>query len=46
MLEDVIFSTFWSLWKFKNTIVFGTNIPRKSMIYDEVVERAFCLDFQ
>lgn len=38
--EAVIFT---ALWSFRNSVVFGMALPRKSNIFDDIVHRAFFL---
>ncbi|KAL7618666.1 uncharacterized protein LOC111916698 [Lactuca sativa] len=39
--DAVIISAFWCLWNFRNNFVFGPTIPRKSDLFDAIVERTF-----
>lgn len=40
-LDAVILTTFWCLWNFRNSIVFGTANPRKSILFDDIIDRSF-----
>ena len=39
--DAVIFTTLWCLWNFWNASIFGTVVPRKSFIFDDVVEKCY-----
>ncbi|KAL4555229.1 hypothetical protein LXL04_037840 [Taraxacum kok-saghyz] len=41
VFDAVIVTTLWVLWKFRNNTLFGNNSPKKSNIFDEIVDRAY-----
>ena len=41
ILEGVFFVTWWSIWKFRNQLLFGSVLPRKSLIYDDIVSSSY-----
>ncbi|GJZ77394.1 RNA-directed DNA polymerase, eukaryota [Tanacetum coccineum] len=41
MLEGVFFVAWWSIWRFRNQIIFDDIHPRRSVIFDDIVFRAF-----
>ena len=41
MLEGVFFVAWWSIWRFRNQIIFDDIHPRRSEIFDDIVFRAF-----
>ncbi|GJX79217.1 RNA-directed DNA polymerase, eukaryota [Tanacetum coccineum] len=41
MLEGVFYITWWSLWNFRNQLLFATKQPRKDAIFDDIVLRSF-----
>ncbi|KAL4585017.1 hypothetical protein LXL04_009630 [Taraxacum kok-saghyz] len=41
VLEGVFFVTWWSIWKFRNQLLFGSVLPRKSLIYDDIVSSSY-----
>ncbi|GKC99214.1 RNA-directed DNA polymerase, eukaryota [Tanacetum coccineum] len=41
MLEGVFYVTWWSLWNFRNQLLFAANKPRKEVIFDDIVARSF-----
>ncbi|KAL4583831.1 hypothetical protein LXL04_008416 [Taraxacum kok-saghyz] len=41
VLEGVFFVTWWSIWKFRNQLLFGSVLPRKSLIFDDAVSSSF-----
>ncbi|GJV65858.1 RNA-directed DNA polymerase, eukaryota [Tanacetum coccineum] len=41
LLEGVFYVTWWSLWNFRNTLLFADQSPRKDVIFDDIVTRSF-----
>ncbi|KAL4571402.1 hypothetical protein LXL04_018161 [Taraxacum kok-saghyz] len=41
VLEGVFFVTWWSIWKFRNKLLFDSVLPRKSLIYDDIVSSSY-----
>ncbi|GJR25093.1 RNA-directed DNA polymerase, eukaryota [Tanacetum coccineum] len=41
VLEDVFYVSWWSLWNFRNHLLFADSNPRKDAIFDEIVLRSF-----
>lgn len=39
--DALVLSTFWCVWNFRNSTIFGMVLPRKSLIFDEVVVMVF-----
>ncbi|GJS91983.1 zf-CCHC domain-containing protein [Tanacetum coccineum] len=42
ILEGVFYVTWWSLWNFRNQLLFVSKKPRKESIFDDIVLRSFC----
>ncbi|GJR08957.1 RNA-directed DNA polymerase, eukaryota [Tanacetum coccineum] len=42
ILEGVFCVTWWSLWNFRNQLLFASKKPRKESIFDDIVLRSFC----
>nr|GEW34398.1 putative RNA-directed DNA polymerase, eukaryota, reverse transcriptase zinc-binding domain protein [Tanacetum cinerariifolium] len=41
MLEGVFYISWWQIWNFMNQILFGSSIPRRSTVFDDIVSRSF-----
>ncbi|GJV17997.1 RNA-directed DNA polymerase, eukaryota [Tanacetum coccineum] len=41
VLEGVFYVSWWSLWNFRNHLLFADSNPRKDVIFDEIVLRSF-----
>ncbi|GJW35102.1 RNA-directed DNA polymerase, eukaryota, partial [Tanacetum coccineum] len=41
VLEGVFYVSWWSLWNFRNHLLFADSNPRKDAIFDEIVLRSF-----
>lgn len=41
VLEGVCYGLWWHVWSFRNKCVFGSNIPPKELIFEDVVLRSF-----
>nr|GEU46150.1 RNA-directed DNA polymerase, eukaryota [Tanacetum cinerariifolium] len=41
LLEGVFYVTWWSVWMFRNQLLFSTQVPRKDVIFDDIVSRSF-----
>ncbi|GJV74423.1 RNA-directed DNA polymerase, eukaryota, reverse transcriptase zinc-binding domain protein [Tanacetum coccineum] len=39
-LEGVCYIMWWLVWKFRNQSLFGTNLPLKANLFDEIVNRS------
>ncbi|GKA85424.1 RNA-directed DNA polymerase, eukaryota, reverse transcriptase zinc-binding domain protein [Tanacetum coccineum] len=42
-LEGVFYIMWWLVWRFRNQSLFGSSIPLKAIIFDDVVHRSFLL---
>nr|GEU32234.1 RNA-directed DNA polymerase, eukaryota [Tanacetum cinerariifolium] len=41
LFEGVCYVLWWHVWSFRNKTIFGSQIPSKAMIFDDVVSRSF-----
>ncbi|GJX27849.1 RNA-directed DNA polymerase, eukaryota [Tanacetum coccineum] len=41
MLEGVFYISWWQIWNFRNQILFGSSILRRSTVFDDIVARSF-----
>lgn len=41
LLEGVFSVSWWSVWIFRNQLLFSTQVPRKDVIFDDIVSRSF-----
>ncbi|PWA72406.1 RNA-directed DNA polymerase, eukaryota, Reverse transcriptase zinc-binding domain protein [Artemisia annua] len=41
MLEGVFYISWWQIWNFRNQILFGSSIPRRSTVFDDIISRSF-----
>ena len=41
VFDAVIVTSLWVLWNFRNNLIFGTSPPKKTSIFDEIVDRTF-----
>ncbi|GJS32598.1 RNA-directed DNA polymerase, eukaryota [Tanacetum coccineum] len=41
VLEGIFYVSWWSLWNFRNHLLFAVKKPRKDAIFDEIVLRSF-----
>ncbi|GJY88382.1 hypothetical protein Tco_0503010, partial [Tanacetum coccineum] len=41
LLEGVLYITWWSVWMFRNQLLFSSKTPRKDVIFDDIVSRSF-----
>ncbi|GJX19256.1 RNA-directed DNA polymerase, eukaryota [Tanacetum coccineum] len=41
ILEGVFYITWWSVWNFRNHLLFASTKPRKESIFDDIVLRSF-----
>ncbi|GJW82873.1 putative RNA-directed DNA polymerase [Tanacetum coccineum] len=41
LLEGVLYITWWSVWMFRNQLLFSSKAPRKEVIFDDIVSRSF-----
>ncbi|GJS54676.1 RNA-directed DNA polymerase, eukaryota [Tanacetum coccineum] len=41
LLEGVLYITWWSVWMFRNQLLFSLKAPRKDVIFDDIVSRSF-----
>ncbi|GJX19569.1 RNA-directed DNA polymerase, eukaryota [Tanacetum coccineum] len=37
LLEGVLYITWWSIWMFRNQLLFSSKAPRKDVIFDDIV---------
>ncbi|GJV82823.1 RNA-directed DNA polymerase, eukaryota [Tanacetum coccineum] len=41
LLEGVLYITWWSVWMFRNQLLFSSKAPRKDVIFDDIVSRLY-----
>ncbi|GJX63320.1 hypothetical protein Tco_0296220 [Tanacetum coccineum] len=41
VLEGVFYTTWWSIWNFRNLTLFAPNKPRKDVLFDDIVMRSY-----
>ncbi|GKB95960.1 RNA-directed DNA polymerase, eukaryota [Tanacetum coccineum] len=41
MFEWVCYTTWWVIWKHRNQVLFGNNLPRLDLLFDETVRMSF-----
>ncbi|GJW81864.1 retrotransposon protein, putative, ty1-copia subclass [Tanacetum coccineum] len=41
LLEGVLYITWWSVWMFRNQLLFSSKAPRKDVVFDDIVSRSF-----
>ncbi|GJY23886.1 RNA-directed DNA polymerase, eukaryota [Tanacetum coccineum] len=41
ILEGVFYVAWWHIWRFRNQSIFAKTPPRRSMLFDDIVSRAF-----
>ncbi|GJR84790.1 RNA-directed DNA polymerase, eukaryota [Tanacetum coccineum] len=41
ILEGVFYITWWSTWNYRNKSIFGSNIPSKARLFDDIVALSF-----
>ncbi|GJX42842.1 RNA-directed DNA polymerase, eukaryota, reverse transcriptase zinc-binding domain protein [Tanacetum coccineum] len=41
LMEGVFYIAWWTIWNFRNKLVFGSTIPSKSVIFEDIVARSF-----
>ncbi|GJR37936.1 hypothetical protein Tco_1213620 [Tanacetum coccineum] len=41
ILEGIIYIGWWSIWNSRNQVVFGSTIPSKASLFDDIVARSF-----
>nr|GEZ09222.1 RNA-directed DNA polymerase, eukaryota [Tanacetum cinerariifolium] len=41
LLEGVFYISWWSVWNFRNHLLFSAKSPRKDVIFDDIVTRSF-----
>ncbi|GJZ83158.1 hypothetical protein Tco_0648331 [Tanacetum coccineum] len=41
LFEGIIYIGWWSIWNFRNQVVFGSTIPSKAFLFDDIVARSF-----
>ncbi|GJT73341.1 RNA-directed DNA polymerase, eukaryota [Tanacetum coccineum] len=41
VLEGVFYTAWWSIWTYRNQLLFVDSHPRKEVIYDDIVRRSF-----
>ena len=41
LLEGVFYIYWWSVWNFRNQLLFSDKIPRKDVLFDDIVSRSF-----
>ncbi|XP_042754149.1 uncharacterized protein LOC122195953 [Lactuca sativa] len=39
--DAVIMTTLWCIWNFRNSILFGMELPMKSVIFDDTVKNSY-----
>ncbi|GJR64540.1 RNA-directed DNA polymerase, eukaryota [Tanacetum coccineum] len=40
LLEGVFYTAWWSIWRFRNCVLFEAKNPRKDVLFDDIVSRA------
>ncbi|GKA43110.1 ovarian tumor, otubain [Tanacetum coccineum] len=46
VLECVFYTTWWSIWNFRNLLLFAAKKPRKEVLFDDIVMRSYVVDFK
>ncbi|GKF23185.1 RNA-directed DNA polymerase, eukaryota, partial [Tanacetum coccineum] len=41
LLEGVFYTAWWSIWRFRNCVLFEAKNPRKDVHFDDIVSRAY-----
>ncbi|GKB22302.1 RNA-directed DNA polymerase, eukaryota [Tanacetum coccineum] len=41
MLEGVFYVSWWCIWNYRNHLLFSDQLPRKDVIFDDIVTRSF-----
>ncbi|GJS55968.1 RNA-directed DNA polymerase, eukaryota [Tanacetum coccineum] len=41
LMKGVLYITWWSVWMFRNQLLFSSKAPRKDVIFDDIVSRSF-----
>ncbi|GJY29731.1 RNA-directed DNA polymerase, eukaryota [Tanacetum coccineum] len=41
LLEGVFYTAWWSIWRFRNCVLFEAKNPRKDVLFDDIVSRAY-----
>ncbi|GKB97761.1 reverse transcriptase domain, reverse transcriptase zinc-binding domain protein [Tanacetum coccineum] len=41
ILDVICSATLWSLWSFRNETIFGSDLPKRSLLYDKIVDFSF-----
>ncbi|GJZ90557.1 RNA-directed DNA polymerase, eukaryota [Tanacetum coccineum] len=41
ILEGVFYTAWWSIWFFRNQVLFSSQNPRKDVLFDDIVSRTF-----
>ncbi|GJU62965.1 RNA-directed DNA polymerase, eukaryota [Tanacetum coccineum] len=41
LLEGVFYITWWSIWRFRNQVLFSSLVARKDVLFDDIVSRSF-----
>ncbi|GJS85472.1 RNA-directed DNA polymerase, eukaryota [Tanacetum coccineum] len=41
MLEGIFYVSWWSIWNYRNNVLFAAQPPRKDIIFDDIVTRSF-----
>lgn len=41
LLEGVFYISWWSVWNYRNQLLFSAKIPRKDVMFDDIVNRSF-----
>ena len=41
VLEGVFYAMWWIVWNFRNKSIFGSSIPAKARLFDDIVARSF-----
>ncbi|GKE77969.1 RNA-directed DNA polymerase, eukaryota, partial [Tanacetum coccineum] len=41
VLEGVFYTAWWSIWNFRNLLLFASNKPRKEVLFDDIVTCSF-----
>ncbi|GJR71570.1 RNA-directed DNA polymerase, eukaryota [Tanacetum coccineum] len=41
VFEGVCYITWWVIWKFRNQVLFGSDLPRVDLLFDEIIRLSF-----
>ncbi|GJW56899.1 RNA-directed DNA polymerase, eukaryota, reverse transcriptase zinc-binding domain protein [Tanacetum coccineum] len=41
LLEGVFYITWWSIWRFRNQVLFSSLVPRKDVLFDDIARKIY-----